>query len=1065
MKRTLLFSSILGFLVFSSIHAPLYAYWIWSPSEGKFTQPEGITKRTAEEQYDYALQLHEGGAKYSEVVKVLKGLVDEYPQSVFAPRAQYMIAILHEENAEYSKAAKEFQKLIADFPRTAELDDAMERLFKIGNMYLTGEKERLLGVRVIPVYPKAVEIFSFIVDTAPYGSFGDQALLRLGLTYRKMGKLKEAVQSFEKLIENYPDSFLVDEAHYQLAETSYDFAQIADQDQTVRQEAVDHLDQYLKTYQSSALSERAKVLKRQLSEQDAEKKYRIARYYDKRGFTESATIYYEDVTLKYPNTTFGAQAKERLAQISEPLQVLQEKQVGRERRLAEVDSMLQALETEMETGGDQAKEQAFFGELQIEKEELLAAQEELQRKTQENFDERIRAFRDREKNLKNKFKTFQKKRDSLMNTRPTPELEFMFQRWEKSLLKEQKEVEALRSSLTSLGVEMKGKTAHVDIKRKKMTKKEKLKDTTESKLEKTSYSLETLIGLDQKAWDGLVRARTTAREDRTLLHAELEDLKVELTALEQKEFMIAQTLPQFDQLLPEGLRQMRESVMQERVAFEEKVQAFKGARDEFEAVFGEKVSVALVSEAPAETAAPKVSGDTAQTDAINGTGELSQMIEEKIFLLEKIGVQEQIVTSVNKALHKTESSAASSEETSVTIGLLGSEQFSEQQIRMLQKRMKFLEREIRKRLDQIEDWNSEKSLRMKRLETLVAKKRGIPGVKKLTHALLFPVKGFVKLGRSFLFGLEPNDDKLILKARQIVEEKPEGYLSDELAEIRLLQEEIEVQNLLVEGRSEEVRELESELQALQNKSKQIPGFQYESMLVPRFPNVIHQSVKDAKHFVSQIQGDTLIRQLQLAEAELAHLKTALTEVENRIAQIKQTATQPAQVSISVPGSTETLPSETESVALGLEASEMALHREELAQMKQTLDREANAFKMLQTRFETTLRDWYEVTVFDQLVPHFPEEERVIFAKQTEIGTEINMVRIKFEKAVRLEAQALQREEVFLNSRIEKLNQTMEKLTDLSSAERQVITDEIGRAERLRGFVLRDLSSLQTLIVS
>jgi len=78
------------------------AYWVWSPVEGKFVSPEATSKRTAEEQFDYALQLQEEG-EHDQVEKNLKALVEEYPNSSYAAEAQYKIAVAQEEKGDYGK--------------------------------------------------------------------------------------------------------------------------------------------------------------------------------------------------------------------------------------------------------------------------------------------------------------------------------------------------------------------------------------------------------------------------------------------------------------------------------------------------------------------------------------------------------------------------------------------------------------------------------------------------------------------------------------------------------------------------------------------------------------------------------------------------------------------------------------------------------------------------------------------------------------------------------------------------------------------------------------------------
>jgi len=183
--RTILSLGLSLALIFSLMPSAA-AYWVWSPAEGKFVNPEGTTKRTAQEQYDFALQLHDEGEE-DKMLGALKVLSEAYPRSIYAARAQYTIATVYEKRGDYSRASKAYQALIHDFPRSEHIDDAVDRLFRIGNLFLGSSKEKILGVAVIPVLPRAVEVFEFIVESAPYGPYGDQARFRLGIAKRKMG--------------------------------------------------------------------------------------------------------------------------------------------------------------------------------------------------------------------------------------------------------------------------------------------------------------------------------------------------------------------------------------------------------------------------------------------------------------------------------------------------------------------------------------------------------------------------------------------------------------------------------------------------------------------------------------------------------------------------------------------------------------------------------------------------------------------------------------------------------------------------------------------------------------
>src|SRR3990167_5237844 len=146
---------------------PTSSYWLWSPTEGKFVQSGADTpQQNPEERFKLASKLLESGQE-EDAIKELRNVVREFPGSLFASEAQFKIASALEKSDKLIPAVQEYKKLIKDFPRSERVDEAMERLYRVGNIFLTGEKQKVMGVAIIPVSSKAVEVFQFMIDQAP----------------------------------------------------------------------------------------------------------------------------------------------------------------------------------------------------------------------------------------------------------------------------------------------------------------------------------------------------------------------------------------------------------------------------------------------------------------------------------------------------------------------------------------------------------------------------------------------------------------------------------------------------------------------------------------------------------------------------------------------------------------------------------------------------------------------------------------------------------------------------------------------------------------------------------
>ncbi|OGX06538.1 MAG: hypothetical protein A3G87_03590 [Omnitrophica bacterium RIFCSPLOWO2_12_FULL_50_11] len=1063
--------SIVAFIFLNCFLFPatLSAYWIWSPAEGKFVQPEGTSKRTAKEQYDYAQQLREAEEE-DKFMRALEDLVEHYPRSAYAPEAQYMLAVLYEDKGDYDKAAGAFKKLIRDLPRSERIDRAMEHLFKIGNLYLTGRKQKLLGVAMIAVLPKAVEIFQFIMEAAPYGPYGDQAQMRLGIVYQRMGKLQEAVEAFERLIANYPNSVLLEEAHYLLAETSYELSQAAGQDQQIRRNAAEHIDSFISDYAAGSLAERAQLLKRQLDEQDAEKNYRIGLYYEKWGFVESAMIYYEDVSQRYPDTAFGKKAAERFKNLTDPLRVLEQTEEVRERRLAEVESMLKALdqkETEEKVEAAVTSETVELRQqLESEKTSLLLAEERSEQRTAEQYRDRAEALRQREKNLKTKFKTFTKRHRKMVKEHPSAELEAAFSRWEASLFKEQEELRKEREVLEELGAA---------VRKIKWPSLNWVPFVGPGRLP----SVEEVVEFKEERWEKLARGKDRVHAERTAYEEELVELTKQIDLLQEQEFQTAKRMPVFHESLPETLKDRQAAMMSFQGELDQMRRSVKTLRHEYESRYGE-VPVHGAVRAGREPVMPAATG----TGSLNPSPaepvplaeqKLAELHTENALLSQAWLDQKKKVATLASAVGGVQPRVSWMDEDVVpSFGAL-SEGEQSGEVRLLKKRLKFLEREIRGRLDQIQDWEQKNSERIDRLDYLLHANPKTAALSGTVQKAVFPIAGAYKLGKMFIFGVGDRDRDLLAEAKQVLSQGKGDDSSEDLDQIRSLVDEVELQSMLIEGRVKEIAALNKDLKELRARGERIPGFSYQSMLMPRYPASLEHSIESARGFVEGENQDNAYRsRLEQEQTELSRLEKSLSEMEPEIGAVataleqaqkqeKEAAARKAQVAVSLEGDAEQLPTRVEPD-----------EREQLASQRAQLDRELAAkekeYESASNGFENDLVAWYRTEGRNQISAQFPgnvpegaSSSYPYILEADELLERHKTVQEKLTRARKEEYGLVSSQKEFLNKKLGELEKRLERLKDFrdpSDTHRNALTREMERSRKLDESLIQELLVLE-----
>lgn len=293
---------------------PVNAYWVWTSESGKWENPKYVAKDTPEEQLEYAIGFYKE-ANYKACLREFKKLIKYYPLSKEASTAQYYIGRVMEDLDKPYDAFKAYQKVIDLYPYTEFVDEVIEREFKIGEMFFSGKKLKILGLLKISAKDKAIEIFKIVADNAPYGKYADVAIFNEALSYKDISDYDNAIITFKKLIDDYPNSDFIDRARYQLAECSKLLSLNSDYDQTPTIIARKEFEKFIDKYPESKMSDNAVEIIAKLKNREAKNAYNIGEFYEERLIPESAVIYYRDIVENYPDTEWAKKAQERLNEI------------------------------------------------------------------------------------------------------------------------------------------------------------------------------------------------------------------------------------------------------------------------------------------------------------------------------------------------------------------------------------------------------------------------------------------------------------------------------------------------------------------------------------------------------------------------------------------------------------------------------------------------------------------------------------------------------------------------------------------------------------------------------
>ncbi|PIQ85143.1 MAG: hypothetical protein COV74_10145 [Candidatus Omnitrophica bacterium CG11_big_fil_rev_8_21_14_0_20_45_26] len=887
-KRNHIFFHLILLSALSFSASPGMANWVWSPESGKFvsTDNNAQTQDYADEMFQQARQFMEQ-KDHGRAIEEFRNLIRKYPSAWNASEAQYYIGLSYEQQADYRNAAEAYQKLVDHYPQSQHVQEVIERLYQIGNLYLEGGKDKFIGIPLLSRLPVAIQIFEHIVKVAPYGKYGDQAQFQLGTAYRKTGQYQSALDAFQKLIDQYATSSLAEEARYQLAETSYEFSKNATRDERAIDDAINNISDFLEQHPESSVTDKVKLLRQEIAERDAEKGYGIASYYESQNQLESAALYYEDVVNRYPDTSAGRLAREKLKELQTPLEAYHMEREQLQNELGSVESQIQSAAMQKQqraSNKETAKQQA--DELKQEMQQLEKKRDWLEQTQTERLAKRKEAFKRDEKEWEQSWEVLEKKKKK-MKDNSSPELARAFSSWEQSLIEEKERLalELQRIEALAQGIGAGQGWLHFKL----------------PFMGVSTPDADVVSGKDQGKLAQIDNELKTLRREREQKEAILGQVNLSLGEFGQDSYGSPQTQASLQALIDsEGgvLKEKQQKIEKQEDELKALVLEFEKKRKAYADKFGEEKTKRWL------VASEQDHDETAMQEQM-----LMDLQFQKARLGEQLIRQHEIIDTISNTFYgKAKDFEVKVEEVGNEAMDVGGNSASDIAARrQLKKRVKLVEREIRQRLDEIEDWHSQKEEAIAHLKE-VMKSNSFSGGKWL-KPITAPLNSFLSISRSFAFGLGNEDARIIKKAERI--KKSRWVSAEKKQDISKLQEEIQLESLLIQGRYEEVQTLKNELEELYDYAA-AANIKLRPMFFERSFEIGKESLRSAGRLLStDDQNALLIEKLNEETQKLQTIEADLAQTEKAIAQI---ANVKESISDSEQSQTAEQPSETENAA-------------------------------------------------------------------------------------------------------------------------------------------------------
>ncbi|PWU06678.1 MAG: hypothetical protein C5B47_07260 [Verrucomicrobia bacterium] len=256
------------------------------------------------------------------IVQAIKGyryIVKHFVFAQEAPQAQFLLAKLFKKRGSLQKSFDTFQALIARYPEAKQFDESIAEQINIANYYLEKRNQVFLNI-LMSNFEIAQHMYEKILASAPFGRYAPIVQFNLGLTYERQGRVQDAVQAYQTLIDKYPNSSIVSNAQYQIA---YVYMRVGlrknSQDLSALSQAQDYFQDYTVQYGNSEHAAQVQKNLRTISERESVNIYNIARFYDQNHNYQAAYTYYNEVVRRQPSSPQAVLAKTRIEAIRSTL--------------------------------------------------------------------------------------------------------------------------------------------------------------------------------------------------------------------------------------------------------------------------------------------------------------------------------------------------------------------------------------------------------------------------------------------------------------------------------------------------------------------------------------------------------------------------------------------------------------------------------------------------------------------------------------------------------------------------------------------------------------------------
>lgn len=244
-------------------------------------------------------------------------VIDDFPGSEFEAEAHYQKGLIHLRRSQFERAFNDFEAVRVHYPEYPGFARVVEGQFSVAMAIRRDERPWLWGW--IPWFKdneKALEFFDKVHSAAPYGPFSEWSLFQKGEWAREIGKDEEALDGYERLVWNYPDSFLTPKGYIAMAELYADRVMGPHWDQGSTRDALNFYRDFVDLFPKDPYAPKAQEKVVELRDTLARNRLELGKfYYYRRNNGRAAAIFLNEAVNVAPDSAAAKEAQAILAKV------------------------------------------------------------------------------------------------------------------------------------------------------------------------------------------------------------------------------------------------------------------------------------------------------------------------------------------------------------------------------------------------------------------------------------------------------------------------------------------------------------------------------------------------------------------------------------------------------------------------------------------------------------------------------------------------------------------------------------------------------------------------------